>query len=107
MGRKILGISQQRVADQLGLTFQQVQKYEKGANRISASRLQQLCDILDAPMSFFFEGVPRRPGRCVRVQRFHLRQTSFPIFSRAQTQKRFSRPFCELMTRPPGVQSCA
>jgi len=53
----MLGMSQERLAVQLGLTFQQVQKYEKGANRISAGRLQQLSHILDVPVSFFFESV--------------------------------------------------
>jgi transcriptional regulator with XRE-family HTH domain len=58
MRRLILGMSQEKLADQLGLTFQQVQKYEKGTNRISASRLQHVCHILDVPVSFFFEQAP-------------------------------------------------
>jgi transcriptional regulator with XRE-family HTH domain len=61
--RQMLGMSQERVAEQLGLTFQQVQKYEKGTNRISASRLQQLCHILDVSVSFFFENLPEQPGQ--------------------------------------------
>jgi transcriptional regulator with XRE-family HTH domain len=59
MRRLMLGMSQEKVADQLGVTFQQVQKYEKGTNRISASRLQQMCDILDVPVSFFFDQAPK------------------------------------------------
>src|ERR1700722_635613 len=59
MRRLMLDLSQSEVANALGLTFQQLQKYEKGANRISASRLLQLCKILDVPVSFFFEGVPQ------------------------------------------------
>jgi transcriptional regulator with XRE-family HTH domain len=62
MRRLMLDMSQTDVADALGLTFQQVQKYEKGSNRISASRLQQLCRILDVPVAFFFEGAPRALG---------------------------------------------
>ncbi len=58
MRRLMLGMSQEKLADQLGLTFQQVQKYEKGTNRISASRLQHVCHILDVPVSFFFEQAP-------------------------------------------------
>jgi len=54
----MLGMSQEKLADQLGVTFQQVQKYEKGTNRISASRLQQACHILDVPVSFLFEQAP-------------------------------------------------
>ena len=56
--RRALGISQDRLADQLGLTFQQVQKYERGANRVSASKLYQIAVALQATIPFFFEGLP-------------------------------------------------
>jgi transcriptional regulator with XRE-family HTH domain len=62
MRRLMLNMSQAETAAALGLTFQQVQKYEKGANRISASRLQQLGRILQVPAAFFFEGAPRARG---------------------------------------------
>jgi transcriptional regulator with XRE-family HTH domain len=62
MRRMMLGLSQEKLGDALGLTFQQVQKYEKGANRIGASRLQQISQILQVPISFFFEGAPHSPG---------------------------------------------
>ena len=58
MRRMMLAMSQEKLGDALGLTFQQVQKYEKGTNRIGASRLQQISDILQVPVSFFFEGAP-------------------------------------------------
>jgi transcriptional regulator with XRE-family HTH domain len=58
MRRMMLGMSQEKLGDALGLTFQQVQKYEKGTNRIGASRLQQISQILQVPVSFFFEGAP-------------------------------------------------
>jgi transcriptional regulator with XRE-family HTH domain len=58
MRRLMLRMSQEKLAAALGLTFQQVQKYEKGANRIGASRLQQLSHILQVPVAFFFEGAP-------------------------------------------------
>jgi transcriptional regulator with XRE-family HTH domain len=58
MRRMMLSMSQEKLGFALGLTFQQVQKYEKGANRISASRLQQLSHILQVPVTFFFEGTP-------------------------------------------------
>jgi transcriptional regulator with XRE-family HTH domain len=58
MRRMMLGMSQEKLGDSLGLTFQQVQKYEKGTNRIGASRLQQISQILQVPVSFFFEGAP-------------------------------------------------
>ena len=58
MRRMLAGVSQEKLGEALGLTFQQVQKYEKGANRISASRLQQIAKMLEVPVSFFFEGAP-------------------------------------------------
>jgi transcriptional regulator with XRE-family HTH domain len=58
MRRLMFDMSQTDVADALGLTFQQLQKYEKGTNRISASRLQHTSQILQVPVSFFFEGAP-------------------------------------------------
>ena len=63
MRRLMLGMSQGALADQLGLTFQQVQKYEKGANRISASRLLQMCHVLQVPVPFFFDGAPHIAGQ--------------------------------------------
>ena len=62
MRRMMLGMSQEKLGDALGLTFQQVQKYEKGTNRIGASRLQQISLILQVQVSFFFEGAPTPPG---------------------------------------------
>ena len=58
MRRMMLGMSQEKLGDALSLTFQQVQKYEKGTNRIGASRLQQIAHFLQVPVSFFFEGAP-------------------------------------------------
>src|SRR5208282_3534036 len=58
MRRMMLGMSQEKLGNALGLTFQQVQKYEKGTNRIGASRLQQIAHILQVTVSFFFEGAP-------------------------------------------------
>src|SRR6266581_966795 len=58
MRRMMLSMSQEKLGAALGLTFQQVQKYERGANRIGASRLQQLSYILQVPVEFFFEGAP-------------------------------------------------
>jgi transcriptional regulator with XRE-family HTH domain len=58
MRRMMLSMSQEKLGDALDLTFQQVQKYEKGTNRIGASRLQQISNILQVPVEFFFEGAP-------------------------------------------------
>ena len=58
MRRLMLGMSQEKLAEGLGLTFQQVQKYEKGRNRIGAGRLQHISHILQVPVPFFFDGAP-------------------------------------------------
>src|SRR5215468_10239053 len=58
MRRKMVAMSQEKLGVALGLTFQQVQKYENGTNRMGASRLQQMSDILQVPVEFFFEGAP-------------------------------------------------
>src|SRR5712692_4580458 len=63
MRRMMLGMSQEKLGDALGLTFQQVQKYEKGANRIGASRLQNIAQVLQVPVAFFFEGGPGEAGQ--------------------------------------------
>ncbi len=55
--RKLLGLSQEVVASAVGVTFQQVQKYERGVNRISASRLSEFADVLKVPIIYFFEGL--------------------------------------------------
>ena len=65
--RNMLGLSQERLGEAIGLTFQQVQKYERGANRIGASRLHELSRVLDVPVSFFFDDMdpvraPAIPG---------------------------------------------
>lgn len=56
--RTLLGMSQERLGDALGLTFQQVQKYERGANRVGASRLFELAKALNVPVSYFFDDLP-------------------------------------------------
>jgi len=60
--RTLLGMSQERLGEALGLTFQQVQKYERGVNRIGASRLFDLSRVLDVPISFFFDDLPSSVG---------------------------------------------
>ena len=56
--RTLLGLSQEKLGNALSLTFQQIQKYERGANRIGSSRLYQLSRILEVPVSFFFDDMP-------------------------------------------------
>lgn len=60
--RKLSGMTQTQLADQLGLTFQQVQKYEKGTNRVGSSRLARIAEVLGVQISFFFEGDPSFKG---------------------------------------------
>jgi len=56
--RNMLGMSQEKLGENLGITFQQIQKYEKGTNRVGASRLQAIASIIDVPVAFFFEDAP-------------------------------------------------
>jgi transcriptional regulator with XRE-family HTH domain len=60
--RMMLGMSQEKLGESLGITFQQIQKYEKGTNRIGASRLQHIARVLTVPVSFFFEDAPGSPS---------------------------------------------
>jgi transcriptional regulator with XRE-family HTH domain len=63
--RTLLGMSQEKLGDAIGLTFQQVQKYERGANRVGASRLFELSRVLDVPVSFFFDELDPRTAEAV------------------------------------------
>lgn len=58
MRRMMISMSQEKLGERLGITFQQVQKYEKGTNRIGASRMHQIATILGVPVAFFYEGAP-------------------------------------------------
>lgn len=60
--RWLVGMTQQQLAEHVGIKFQQIQKYETGANRVSASRLWDIADALDVPVSFFFEGIESEEG---------------------------------------------
>jgi transcriptional regulator with XRE-family HTH domain len=77
--RTLMGMSQERLGEALGLTFQQVQKYERGVNRVGASRLYDLSRVLDVPISFFFDDMPdpRANGVQVGVAGFAERPEGF------------------------------
>jgi transcriptional regulator with XRE-family HTH domain len=60
--RTLLGMSQEKLGNAVGLTFQQIQKYERGANRIGASRLYDMSRVLDVPVQFFFDEMPAEPA---------------------------------------------
>lgn len=96
--RKLMGITQQELGRRLGLTFQQVQKYERGANRIGASRLYQLAEILEVPVAWFFEGLPANaatPGMSAR-------QDEVAVFLAEPLAHRLVREFPKL---PPELKS--
>ncbi len=69
--RMALGMSQEKLGEHLGVTFQQVQKYEKGVNRVGASRLQRIAEVLGAPISFFFEEASRGLDHEIEKQEAH------------------------------------
>jgi transcriptional regulator with XRE-family HTH domain len=73
--RMVIGMSQEKLGEKMGLTFQQIQKYEKGTNRIGASRLHQLSTIMDVPVGFFFEDAPAHANRHVTSAGFHESKT--------------------------------
>jgi transcriptional regulator with XRE-family HTH domain len=62
MRRKMLGLSQEKLGDKLGITFQQIQKYEKGTNRVGASRLQAMATAMEVPVSYFFPDTGQTQG---------------------------------------------
>ena len=100
IGRKIRalrlerGLSQSNLADGIGLTFQQVQKYEKGTNRVSAGRLQRIADMLNIPVTFFYGGMSTRPSP-------KKREIADPDFSVMQTRGavRIMRAYSEIESR--------
>jgi transcriptional regulator with XRE-family HTH domain len=66
--RWLVGMTQQKLAESVGIKFQQIQKYETGANRVSASRLWDIADALDVDVSFFFEGLKEGAGKAASDQ---------------------------------------
>jgi transcriptional regulator with XRE-family HTH domain len=87
----LLGMSQEKLGEKLGLTFQQVQKYEKGVNRISASRLFHMAEALDVPIQFFFDDLPRlsKVEPLVAPQREHSILAFFRDRDAIELQKAF------------------
>ena len=87
--RTLIGMSQTKLGEEVGLTFQQIQKYERGANRIGASRLYQLSNVLDIPVSYFFEEMPGEVqrtrgdyGSSGHASRTHAAMTDDPMAKR-------------------------
>jgi len=77
--RRLLGLTQQQLANQVGIRFQQIQKYECGANRISAARLWQLAEALESPVSYFYDGLAEA------LERKDTPPASGEMFSRKET----------------------
>src|ERR1700692_3728575 len=82
--RTLLGMSQERLGEALGLTFQQVQKYERGVNRVGASRLFDLSRVLDVPISFFFDDMPEQTANACGTQNTSLATRRAVGFADAQ-----------------------
>ena len=92
--RRLLGLTQQQLADACGVRFQQIQKYECAANKMSAARLYQLSQVLDVPVSYFFEGVgPQREPRS------HDGDSPREVFTRKETRD-LIRAYYNLSERP-------
>ena len=97
--RTLLGMSQEKLGDAMGLTFQQVQKYEKGANRVSASRLFRLSKVFRVPVSYFFDDLPTDPV----IETHGLREDSPAI----RADMRTSRMTLELIRAYHGISDPA
>ncbi|MBF0169064.1 MAG: helix-turn-helix transcriptional regulator [Alphaproteobacteria bacterium] len=93
--RTLLGMSQDKLGEYLGLTFQQVQKYERGANRVGASRMYDLSQILDVPVSYFFDDMPEGVERA--SPRHILGAVADPVTSQLDRDPMTSRETLELV----------
>lgn len=95
--RRAMGISQEKLGDLVGVTFQQVQKYEKGANRVSASKLFEISNVLQVPISFFFDGLASAsPGPPIS-QAVHDPETSEIAEAVTRLPSRAKRAFRDLL----------
>jgi transcriptional regulator with XRE-family HTH domain len=83
--RRLLGLTQQKLADEVNIRFQQIQKYESGANRISASRLWSLAKALDVPVTFFFDGLNGDEPESVGNGAANGSKTPADVFSNKET----------------------
>jgi transcriptional regulator with XRE-family HTH domain len=96
--RRLLGLTQQQVAEVVGIRFQQIQKYECGANRISAARLWQLSEALDVPVSYFYDGLGEYQPRRDREQP-EVRSNGGEAIARKETRD-LIRAYAQLGERP-------
>jgi transcriptional regulator with XRE-family HTH domain len=98
--RNLLGLSQTELADAAGITFQQIQKYEKGANRVGASRLQQFSEALGVPPSYFFEGVPIVGKKTPAPQEGELSEDTIVSFLGTREGAALVRAFMAIKQKP-------
>jgi transcriptional regulator with XRE-family HTH domain len=103
MRRKEMGVSQERLAESLGITFQQVQKYERGANRVSASKLWEIATALRTPVSYFYDGLSDRESAAAKhdaAQDFLLStegielMAAFPRITEASVRRKIVELIC-------------
>ena len=98
--RNLLGLSQTELANAAGITFQQIQKYEKGANRVGASRLQQFSEALGVPPSYFFEGVPIVGKKTPAPQEGELSEDTIVSFLGTREGAALVRAFIAIKEKP-------
>src|SRR3984957_12422090 len=98
--RNLLGLSQTELADAAGITFQQVQKYEKGANRVGAGRLQQFSEALGVPPSYFFEGAPTVGKKALAPSEGELPEGSIVSFLGTREGAALVRGFLGIKEKP-------
>jgi transcriptional regulator with XRE-family HTH domain len=98
--RNLLGLSQTALADAAGITFQQVQKYEKGVNRVGAGRLQQFSEALGVPPSYFFEGVPTVGKKQPAPQEGELSEETIVSFLGTREGAALVRAFMAIKQKP-------
>ena len=98
--RILLGMSQTELADAAGITFQQIQKYEKGVNRVGASRLQQFSDALGVPPSYFFEGAPTAGKKQPAPQEGELSEGAIVSFLGTREGAALVRAFMAIKQKP-------
>jgi transcriptional regulator with XRE-family HTH domain len=98
--RNLMGLSQTELADSAGITFQQVQKYEKGANRVGAGRLQQFSEALGVPPSYFFEGLPTVGKKAPAPSEGDLSEDSIVLFLGTREGAALVRAFMAIKQKP-------
>ena len=98
--RMLLGLSQTELADAAGIAFQQVQKYEKGINRVGASRLQQFSETLGVPPSYFFEGAPTAGKKQPAPQEGELSENDIVSFLGTREGAALVRAFMAIKQKP-------